>query len=41
MVAQLGQPENDSVCSEMHEAGSVKVVRDAEAMPGVVYCRLC
>jgi len=34
----LGQPENHSVCSEMHDVWAVKVVCDAKAMPGVVNC---
>jgi len=37
MVAQLGQPENYSVCPEMHEVWVVKVVCDAKATPRVVY----
>jgi len=37
MVAQLGQPENYSVCSEMHEVRAVQVVCDAKAMRSAVY----
>jgi len=40
MVTQLGQLENYSVCSGMHEVGAVKLMYDAKAMPGVVNCPL-
>jgi hypothetical protein len=40
MVAQLGQLENYSVCSEMHKVCAVKIKYDAKAMPGVVNCPL-
>jgi len=36
MVSQLGQPENYSVCTKMHEMWAVKVVCDAKATPRVI-----
>jgi hypothetical protein len=41
MVAQLGQPENHSVCSEMHEVRAVCMMCAANATPGIVHCPLC
>jgi len=38
MVAQLGQLENYSVCSEMNEVGAVTVVWDATATPSDANC---
>jgi hypothetical protein len=32
----LGQLKNYTVCSEIHEVWAVKVISDANAMPGVV-----
>jgi len=40
MVAQLGEPENYSVCSKMHEVWAVKMMCDANATPGIVNCPL-
>jgi len=39
MVAQLGQLEKYSVCSEMHDIWAVQLVCDATALPGVANCR--
>jgi len=38
MVAQLGETENYSVSSEMHEVGVAKMMCDANATPGVAKC---
>jgi len=38
MVAQLGQPVNYSICSEMYEVSAVKMMCDADATPRVVHC---
>ena len=36
MVAQLGQPENNSICSEMQEVGALSVVYDAKGTTIIV-----
>jgi hypothetical protein len=38
MVAQVGEVENYSVYSEMHEVRAVKVKSDLKAMPSFTDC---
>jgi hypothetical protein len=38
MVAQLGETENYSVSSEMHEICVVYMMCDANATPGIASC---
>ena len=36
MVAQLRQPQNYTVCSEMHEVWAIKMLCDTNATPGII-----
>jgi len=40
MVAQLGETENYSVSSEMHEVEALKMMCHANVTPGVIDCPL-